>query len=52
MGYIKLGTEKTMEVDDKGVVNILTKQGESKTILEVYYVPSLKQNLISVGQLM
>ncbi len=48
---VKLGTDKTVEVDGKGVVNILTKQGEPKTILEVYYVPSLKHNLISVGQL-
>lgn len=48
---VNLGTDKTMEVDGKGVVNILTKHGESKTISEVYYVPSLKHNMISVGQL-
>jgi len=29
---VKLGTDKTMEVDGKGVVNILTKQGEPKKI--------------------
>lgn len=46
---VKLGTNKTVEVDGKGVVNILTKQGDSKTILEVYHVPSLKHNLLSVG---
>ena len=46
-----MGIDKTMEVDGKGVVNILTRQGESKTISEVYYVPSLKHNLLSVGQL-
>ena len=48
---VKLGTEKTMDVDGKGVVNILTKQGELNTISEVYYVPSLKHNLLCVGQL-
>ena len=48
---VKLATEKTVDVDGKGVVNILTKKGEPKTILEVYYVPGLKHNLISVGQL-
>jgi len=37
-----------VHVDGKGMVNILTKQGESKTISEVYYVPDLKHNLISV----
>ena len=49
---VKLGTNKTVDVDGKGVVNYVTKQGEPKTILEVYYVPGLKHNLISVGQLM
>ena len=48
---VKLGTDKTMDVDGKGVVNIVTKQGEPNTISEVYYVPGLKHNLISVGQL-
>ena len=48
---VKLGTEKTVAVDGKGVVYIVTKQGEPKTISEVYYVPGLKHNLISVGQL-
>ena len=41
---VKLGTDKTVEVDGKGVVNILTKQGEPKRISEVYYVPSIKHN--------
>ena len=48
---VKLGTDKTVDVDGKGVVNIVTKQGEPKTISEVYHVPRLKHNLISVGQL-
>ena len=48
---VKFGTDKTMDVDGKGVVNIVTKKGEPKTISEVYYVPGLKHNLISVGQL-
>jgi len=48
---VKLGIDKTVEVDGKGVVNISTKQGEPETISDVYYAPSLKHNLISVGQL-
>jgi len=47
---VNLGTNKTMEIDGNGVVNILTRQGEPKTISKVYYVPSLKHNLLS-GQL-
>jgi len=47
-----LGIDKTVDVYDKGVINILTKQGESKKISQVYYVLGLKHNFISVGQLM
>ena len=36
----------------KGRVNILTKKGEKKYISDVYFVPGLKHNLMSVGQLM
>lgn len=48
---VKMGTFKIVDVDGKGVVIILTKKGESETISEVYYFPSIKHNLISVGQL-
>ena len=48
---LKLRTGKIVEVYGKGVVNILTKEGKPKIISEVYYVPSLKHNLLSVGQL-
>ena len=49
---VNLGTNKTVDVDGKGVVNIVTKQGEPKTISKLYYVLGLKHNLISFGQLM
>ena len=35
----------------KGIVGILTKQGESKYIPDVYHVECLKHNLLSIGQL-
>jgi hypothetical protein len=35
----------------KGSINIRTKQGEEKHISDVYYVPGLQHNLISIGQL-
>ena len=35
----------------KGEVNVLTKRGEKKTIADVYYVPGMKCNLLSIGQL-
>ena len=35
----------------KGVINILTKNGGKRYIPDVYFVPGLKHNLMSVGQL-
>jgi len=35
----------------KGEVKIFTKKGENKTITDVYYVPGMKCNLLSIGQL-
>lgn len=49
---VKLGIDKIMDVDGKGVINILTKHGDSNTISKVYYVPSHKHNFLSVGQWM
>jgi len=45
---VKLEVDKTLDVDDKGVVKIMTKEGEPKTISEVYYVHGIKHNLISL----
>ena len=36
----------------KGTVDILTKQGESKYIPDIYHVEGLKHNLLSIGQLL
>jgi hypothetical protein len=47
-----LGDDHAIKASRKGVVSVLTKQGEVKNILDVYYVPNIKHNLLSVGQLM
>eukprot|EP00253_Pinus_taeda_P020411 PITA_20411 len=50
-------SQVTLETDSKvfdigkGEVNILTKKGEKKTIADVYYVPGMKCNLLSIGKL-
>ena len=49
---VTLGTDSKVSVMGKGRVNILTKKGEKKYISDVYFVPGLKHNLMSVGQLM
>ena len=47
---VKLGNNEIVEVSGKGIVNVITKHGK-KSISNVYFVPCLKHNLISVGQL-
>eukprot|EP00253_Pinus_taeda_P035659 PITA_35659 len=48
---VKLGTDSKVSVMGKGEVNILTKKGEKKTMADVYYVPGMKCNLLSIGKL-
>ncbi len=48
---VTLGTDNKVSVMGKGEVKIFTKKGEKKTIADVYYVPGMKCNLLSVGQL-
>ncbi len=48
---VTLGTDNKVSTMGEGRVNILTKKGEKKYISDIYFVPSLKHNLISIGQL-
>jgi hypothetical protein len=46
---ITLGNDSLFKVQGKGTVHILTKQNVKKDINNVYHVPDLKHNLLSVG---
>ena len=48
---IKLGDGQKEDVAGKGTIAVKTKNGSSKLIHEVFYVPRLAQNLLSVCQL-
>jgi len=48
--YVKLGNNTTMAVTAKGSVRVQIN-GTSHVITDVYYVPELKTNLLSLGQL-
>jgi hypothetical protein len=48
---ITLGHDSLVKVQGKGTVPILTKQNVKKDINNVYHVPDLKHNLLSVGKL-
>ena len=49
---IKLGDDFLVPSKGKGTIPVLTKKNEKKFIHEVFYVPHLNVNLISIGQLL
>ncbi|XP_040939086.1 uncharacterized protein [Gossypium hirsutum] len=51
-GQITFGDNSHAEIKGKGKVVITQRNGEKKYISDVYYVPALKSNLISLGQLL
>ncbi|KAI3734276.1 hypothetical protein L6452_13741 [Arctium lappa] len=48
---VRTGDDKRLNVQGCGVITVKTKYGE-KRIPNVYFVPGLKHNLLSVGQLL
>jgi hypothetical protein len=48
---ITLGDDYHVKPLGKGVLLVLTKKNEKKEIIDVFYVPNLRHNLIIIGQL-
>ena len=48
---VTTGTDSKIAVKGKGSVSIRARNGEQMIVPEVYYVPGLKCNLLSIGQL-
>ena len=45
---VTLGTDSKVFFMGKGRVSVLTKKGEIRSISDVYYVPSMKCNLLRI----
>ena len=50
MYEVKLGNDGKVKVNGKGVIVVYAKNGKRRTIHDVYYVPGLMCDLLSVGQ--
>ena len=50
-GKAYLADKKDLEIEGKGDVCIKTTSGNQWTLEDVRYIPGIKKNLISVGQL-
>nr|KAJ0217724.1 hypothetical protein LSAT_V11C300103190 [Lactuca sativa] len=50
-GFVKFGNESKVRIEGKGSVVFRCKDGGQRTMNEVYYIPDLCSNIISLGQL-
>jgi hypothetical protein len=48
---VKFGDGSTVKICGLGSVVMKTRQGDHKVLTSVYYIPQLKSNIISLGQL-
>ena len=50
-GLVKFGDGSTVSIEGRGTVLFQTRSGEHKALTDVYYIPKLKSNIVSLGQL-
>ena len=50
-GHVSFGDASKVEVKGRGMIHFLQKDGVMGSIQDVYYVPDLKTNILSMGQL-
>ena len=50
-GSVKFGDGSTVKIQGKGTITFKCKNGDKRTLNEVFYIPSLCSNIISLGQL-
>lgn len=50
-GKVKFGDGSAVKIEGKGSIVLQCKNGEERTLHEVYYIPTLCSNIISLGQL-
>lgn len=48
---VKFGDDLTVKIKGKGTITFKCKNGEDRLLREVYYIPTLCNNIISLGQL-
>lgn len=50
-GQVKFGDGSMVTIEGKGSIALKCKNGEERILKEVYYIPTLCSNIISIGQL-
>lgn len=49
-GKVRFGDDSRIDIKGKGSILFVSKGGERKILADVYYIPDLKSNIISLGQ--
>lgn len=49
-GQVKFGDGSTVSIQGKGIICFKCKNGDERKLQEVYYIPNLSNNIISLGQ--
>lgn len=49
-GKVKFGDDSRIYIKGKGSIDFIDRNGEPRTMTEVYYIPDLRSNIISLGQ--
>ena len=49
-GKVRFGDDSRVDIKGKGSITFLSKDGDIRMLKNVYYIPSLKSNIISLGQ--
>ena len=51
VGTVKFGDNSGVDIQGRGTVVFQCKNGEHKALTDVYYIPKLRSNIVSIGQL-
>lgn len=49
-GKVRFGDNSRINIKGKGTISFIDMNGESRKMMEVYFIPDLKSNIISLGQ--
>ncbi|KAD1384633.1 hypothetical protein E3N88_42909 [Mikania micrantha] len=50
IGRVRFGDGSRVDIEGKGLIVVSCKNGEQRVIEDVYYIPSLRSNILSLGQ--
>lgn len=49
-GKVRFGDDSMIDIKVKGTISFTDMNGESRKMTDVYYIPDLRSNIISIGQ--